>query len=223
MNVGAVERFYNRFAGVYDLVFDQVFREGRHEAMRALELGARARVLEVGVGTGLNLPLYPGGSRIVGLDLSLPMLEEAQGRIGDAPGPASVQLIQGDATRLCFDDATFDAVYAPYVVSVVPRPRALVQEMARVCRPGGRVVVVNHFGSRHPVGRWIERRLTPLTHHVGFRLDLPIESILGLPRLRVLEERRVNMLKLWRLIVFERLPDGAEQEAGAFAGAGATC
>jgi phosphatidylethanolamine/phosphatidyl-N-methylethanolamine N-methyltransferase len=194
------DRFYDRFAGAYDLFFDHVFREGRTEAIRAMRLSPGDRVLEVGVGTGLNLPLYPRSAHVVGIDLSGPMLREARDR-GVRPG---TELARMDATRLAFPDGCFDAVYAPYVVSVVPRPRALVAEMARVCRPGGVVVVVNHFGSRHPVGRWVERRLSPLTTHVGFRLDLPVDEILGLPQLKLENDRRVNMLNLWRLIMFRK-------------------
>ena len=116
-----------------------------------------------------------------------------------------------NAERLAFADDSFDAVYAPYVVSVVSSPRKLLMEMARVCRPGGRVVVVNHFGSDHKLGGWLERRLTPLTHHVGFRLDLPVDSILGIPQLEPVEKKKVNLLNLWTLIAFEKEP--AESDA----------
>ncbi|MDH3283520.1 MAG: methyltransferase domain-containing protein [Acidobacteriota bacterium] len=208
MNVGAVERFYDRFAGMYDLVFGQVFHDGRAKAVRAMGLPPGGSVLEIGVGTGLNVPLYPQHVRVVGIDLSAKMLQEARRRIGRHDALSEIQLARMDATRLGFPDDAFDAVYAPYVVSVVPSPRNVVAEMVRVCRPGGRVVILNHFESRHPVGRWLERRLTPLTHHVGFRLDLPVESVLGVPGLAKLEERRVNVLKLWRLLVFEKIGSG---------------
>ncbi len=194
------DRFYDRFAGAYDLFFDHVFREGRIESIRSMQLGPGDRVLEVGVGTGLNLPLYPGTVHVCGIDLSGPMLREARDR-GLRPG---TELARMDATRLAFPDDCFDAVYAPYVVSVVPRPRALVAEMARVCRPGGVVVVVNHFGGQNPVRRWVEKRLSPLTTHVGFRLDLAVDEILGLPQLRLENDRGVNLLNLWRLIVFRK-------------------
>lgn len=206
MNVRAIGKFYDRYASVYDLVFDEVFRPGRLEAIRAMSLGLGDRVLEVGIGTGLNLPLYPPGVRTVGIDLSGPMLREAKDRLLKNPAgrPSEVSLIRMDATHLAFPDNTFNHVYAPYVVSVVPHPRRVVAEMARVCKPGGTVIVLNHFGSRHPVGRWVEKRLSPLTHRVGFRLDLPVDDVLGLPELAVEEHRRVNMLKLWRLIVFRK-------------------
>lgn len=207
MNVRAIGNFYDRFASVYDLVFDEVFRPGRLEAIRAMTLTPGDRVLEVGIGTGLTLPLYPHGVCKVGIDLSAPMLREAQDRLLKNPhGRASeVSLVRMDATHLAFPDNTFHHVYAPYVVSVVPHPRRVVAEMARVCKPGGTVIVLNHFGSRHPVGRWVERRLSPLTHRVGFRLDLPVDDVLGIPDLAVEDHRRVNMLKLWRLIVFRKL------------------
>ncbi len=214
MNVTVIGRFYDRFAGVYDHLFDHVFREGRAEAIRALGLSPGSRVLEVGVGTGLTLPLYPSGTEVIGIDISQPMLREARERAGRENGNhRRVGLIRMDAARLAFPDDTFDGVYAPYVVSVVPYPRRVVEEMARVCRPGGRVVVVNHFGSRNRLGAFLEKRLTPLTHFVGFRLDLPVEAILGIPGLALEENRKVNVLKLWRLLVFRK-------EAAEGAGAG---
>jgi phosphatidylethanolamine/phosphatidyl-N-methylethanolamine N-methyltransferase len=218
MNTKAVSRFYNTCAGVYDLLFDQVFREGRRLAFEALDLRAGQRVLEVGVGTGLTLPMYPRGVRVVGIDLSAPMLREADGRRSGLEPDRPVGLVRMDATHIASPDGAFDAVFAPYVVSVVPEPRRVVAEMARVCRPGGRVVVLNHFACRHPVPHWFERRLSPLTHRVGFRLDLPIETILDIPTLHVESEARVNMLGMWRLVVFQRregLPRLAPEELRA--------
>lgn len=204
MNTKAVSRFYNCCAGVYDLLFDQVFREGRRLAFEALDLRPGQRVLEVGVGTGLTLPMYPRGVRVVGIDLSAPMLREAAGRRTLLGPDRPVGLVRMDATHVASPDGAFDAVFAPYVVSVVPEPRQVVAEMARVCKPGGRVVVLNHFACRHPVPRWFEKQLSPLTHRVGFRLDLPLETILDIPTLHVESEARVNMLGMWRLVVFRR-------------------
>ncbi len=204
MNVAAVEKFYNRFAGVYDMLFNQVFQPGRMESIRSMDFRSGDRVLEVGVGTGLNLPLYPEGVRVIGIDISNPMLTEANSRKGCCASPYAFGLGQMDATRLAFADDSFDFVYAPYVISVVPQPREVVAEMGRVCKPGGKVVIVNHFGSHNRLGNWLERVLTPITNYVGFRLDLPVESVLGLPHLATVVDRRVNLLKLWRLLVLEK-------------------
>lgn len=210
MSVDSIGAFYNRFAGAYDLVFDRVLRQGRIESIRAMGLTPGRRVLEVGVGTGLNLPLYPRSVHVTGINLSAPMLREALRRLTPR-NVRNVSLARMDATQLAFPDGVFDAVYAPYVVSVVRQPRRVVAEMARVCRPGGVVVVVNHFISRHPVGRWVEHQLTPLSHRVGFRLDLPVEDILGVPNLLVEEDRRVNLFGLWRLLVFRRVETVVEK------------
>lgn len=204
MDMIAVSRFYDRFAGIYDFFFDQVFQPGRVESIQSMDFRQGDQVLEVGVGTGLNLPLYPKGVRVVGIDLSGPMLRGARSRSTGSRAPASINLGQMDATRLAFPDNIFDYVYAPYVISVVPHPREVVAEMGRVCKPGGRIVVVNHFGSRNRLGSWLERKLTPVTQHMGFRLDLPVESVLGLPQLDAVDDRRVNLFKLWRLLVFEK-------------------
>jgi phosphatidylethanolamine/phosphatidyl-N-methylethanolamine N-methyltransferase len=109
-----------------------------------------------------------------------------------------------DARRLSFADASFDHVLAPYVISVVPEPDRVMAEIARVVRPGGTVMVVNHFGSRQMPLSWIERALTPLSQWIGFRLDLPIETVTAAPGLEVVRVDRVNLLGLWRLVELRR-------------------
>lgn len=199
----AIDRFYNRFARVYDLVFDKVMHPGRVAAVRTMGLAPGQRVLEVGVGTGLNLPLYPAGVRVVGVDVSGPMLAKAHRR-ARALGLEGIELHEMDACDLGFADESFDHVYAPYVVSVVPDLPAAMAEMKRVCRPGGSIVIVNHFHSRNPVGAWFEKTFTPLTHHVGFRMDLPVRAVLDEPELELRQNRRVNLFGMWRLIVLRK-------------------
>jgi len=203
MEAQRTERVYSRISGHYDLFFDRVFQPGREKAMRVLDLKAGERVLEVGVGTGLVLPLYPREVEVVGIDLSEKMLGEARERINRL-ALRHVSVLKMDAAHLQFPDGTFDAVFAPYVISVVANPRRVLAEMKRVTRPGGRIVIVNHFLSRNPVKASLEKALTPLTVHIGFRLDTPLESVLDDPELVLQAEQRVNLLRNWTLLRLDR-------------------
>ena len=198
-----VERVYGVLARVYDAFFDWALGPGRRHAVHRLDVQPGERVLEIGVGTGLSLPLYPADCEIVGIDISPPMLERARAR-ADALGLRHATLERMDARRLRFADGHFDKVLAPYVISVVPEPERVLAEMARVCRPGGTVIVVNHFKSTFAPLAACERLLTPLTVWIGFRLDLPVSVATRTPGLELVGEERVNLLHLWRLVAFRR-------------------
>jgi len=105
-----------------------------------------------------------------------------------------------DAANLKFADDSFDIVYAPYVISVVPDPVAVTREMRRVCRPGGRIVIVNHFRSDNPVMARIERMISPLTVHVGFKSDLDLPAFLAQAELKPQSIRKVNIPRIWSLV-----------------------
>ena len=135
MEAQRMERVYSRLSSHYDLLFDKVFQSGREQAIRAMELRPGERVLEVGVGTGLALPLYPRTVEVVGIDLSEGMLEEARDRINRL-GLRHVSVLRMDASALQFQEAAFDAVLAPYVISVVSDPRRVLAEMKRVSGQG---------------------------------------------------------------------------------------
>lgn len=198
------ERAYDTLARVYDAFFDWALAPGRQRAIARLNPVSGESILEVGVGTGLSLPSYPEGCRVTGIDISAPMLERARERLR-ASRRDDVRLHIMDAHDLQFGDASFDAVFVPYVVSVVPDPRRVMIEVARVLRPGGRAVVVNHFRSDHPLLRTAERLATPASWWLGFRLDLPIEAVTGVPGLDCVHRERVNLLGLWRVLEFRRL------------------
>jgi len=198
-----VEKVYSVLARIYDDSFDWALGPGRRWAVQRLPINPGQRVLEVGVGTGLSLPHYPAESKVTGIDISEKMLERGRGRL-DELGRENVDLRLMDARELRFGDETFDHVLAPYVISVVPEPARVMQEIRRVCKPGGWVVVVNHFlHSRRPIGL-VERALTPATRWIGFRMDLPLEVVTETPGLEVVEVRGVNLLTLWRAVVLRR-------------------
>ncbi|HVJ24137.1 MAG TPA: methyltransferase domain-containing protein, partial [Burkholderiales bacterium] len=139
MQIEAVKAAYRRYARIYDVVFGAVLQPGRNAVLQALKLKPGDRVLEVGVGTGLSLSLYPRDVRITGIDVSREMLERAQARVARA-GLGNVDaLLEMDAEQMAFPDASFDKVVAMYVVSVVARPARLLEELHRVCRPDGEI------------------------------------------------------------------------------------
>ena len=198
-----VERVYGVLARVYDGFFDWALGPGRRYAVAQLQPRAGERVLEVGVGTGLSLPLYPIGCEVVGIDISEPMLDRARARLEDLDH-THVLLSRMDARSITYADGHFDKVLAPYVISVVPDPEKVMAEVARVCRPGGTVIVVNHFQSPIlPLGA-LEHLLTPMSTWIGFRMDLPIATVTRTPGLTLVRKRRVNLFGLWHLLEFRR-------------------
>ena len=194
-----VERLYSRFASVYNGIFGPILHAGRTAAMRALPLKPGDEILEVGIGTGLTATLYPADCRVVGIDLSAPMLREAARHV-ESHGRENVCLWQMDASSLGFPDESFDVVYAAYVVSVVPDPVAVLKEMRRVCRTGGHIVLLNHFLSTSPVMAAVERWISPLTARAGFRADLDLAVLLAHAGLEPVSVTKVNTPKIWSLV-----------------------
>jgi phosphatidylethanolamine/phosphatidyl-N-methylethanolamine N-methyltransferase len=190
---------YEKLASVYDWVFGPTLHAGRLQAMQRMAIAPNDRILEVGVGTGINLGLYPKDCHVTGIDLSDGMLEKAHERVAEKHMP-NVRLIQMDATRLTFEDDSFDIVYAPYLISVVPDPVAVAREMRRVCRPGGRIIILNHFRSANPVMSWAERLISPLTIHIGFKSDLDLPGFLAQADLHPVSIEKVNIPRIWSLV-----------------------
>jgi len=204
LSVAAVEndfvaRVYENIAWAYDLVFGPSLHPGRVQAIQRMGIASGDRVLEVGVGTGINASLYPRDCSVTGIDLSAPMLEKARERIV-RKGISNVRLLEMDAADLKFADNSFDIVYAPYLISVVPDPVAVVREMQRVCRPGGRIILLNHFRSANPALAWIERGICPFTVHIGFKSDLDLPAFLAQAELKPVSIEKVNVPRIWSLV-----------------------
>jgi phosphatidylethanolamine/phosphatidyl-N-methylethanolamine N-methyltransferase len=203
-----VERAYARWAPIYDLVFGAVFARGRSAAIVAAErIGGR--ILEVGVGTGLSLPFYASGNRLVGVDLSEPMLRKAQARVAEnGLGNVDVLAVM-DATRLALADRSFDVVVAQYVITAVPNPEATLDEFARVIRPGGEIILVNHIGAESGVRALFEHAFAPLARRLGWRPEFRFGTLADWAKrhggVRVVEHRPMPPLGHFSLIRFERL------------------
>jgi phosphatidylethanolamine/phosphatidyl-N-methylethanolamine N-methyltransferase len=194
-----VKRAYKFYAPAYDFVFDWIFHPGREQAMRLLDIKRNDHVLEVGIGTGLNLPLYPTHCHITGIDLSEEMLEKAQDKIIEL-GLISVTLKVMDATVMDFGDSEFDSAVATYTISAVPDPVGVLREMRRVVKPGGSIVLLNHFRSeRRVVGR-LEDLVSPVCTRLGWKSNLPFEPLLKQVGLIPDISTKVNLFNGWRLI-----------------------
>jgi len=172
LDQGTIEKAYARWAPVYDLVFGAVFDKGRQAAIAAAErIGGR--ILEVGVGTGISLPDYASTNRLTGVDISVPMLKKARERVA-VRGLANVEaLAVMDAAQMALPDASFDVVVAQYVITAVPHPEATLDEFARVLRPGGEIVLVNHIGAETGFRRAFEQGFAPVARQLGWRPEFP--------------------------------------------------
>ena len=193
MQIVAVKAAYRRYARIYDTVFGPVLQPGRRALLEALKLRPGDRVLEVGVGTGLSLPLYPAGVRITGIDVSREMLEKARERVARRRLENVEALLEMDAEQMTLPDASFDKVVAMYVVSVVARPARLLEELHRVCRADGEIFIVNHFRSENRFIGAVEKALAGFSPQLGFRPDFDLREVL--PDYHSGDVSRVNLFQ----------------------------
>jgi phosphatidylethanolamine/phosphatidyl-N-methylethanolamine N-methyltransferase len=208
MQTAGVATAYDRWAPIYDLVFGNVFATGRREAIEAAERAGR-RILEVGVGTGISLPLYHPDSELHGVDISDAMLDKAKERV-ERLGLTNVREVKRmDAEALRYRDDAFDVVVAQYVVTAVPDPEKALDEFVRVVRPGGEIVITTRVGAGRGFRGGIEKALMPVTSRLGFRTDFPWsryeEWAARTPRVSLIEQRPLPPLGHFSLVRYRKL------------------
>ncbi len=179
LDADAVRDAYRRWAGVYDTAFGAVSALARRRAVGLANGLPGARVLEVGVGTGLALPRYLPEKRITGIDLSADMLARARKRVARLDLRNVESLREMDAEATDFADASFDIAVAMFVASVVPNPSLLLAEMRRVVRPGGTILFVGHFAAKAGPRWWVERAMAPASRALGWHPDFSMDELLG--------------------------------------------
>ncbi len=205
---------YGRWAPVYDVVFGPVFRHGRRAAVAAAErIGGR--ILEVGVGTGLSLTDYSKANRIVGIDISRPMLAKARQRV-EKRGLDHVEAITVmDAEHLDFAEASFDTVVAQYVVTAIPHPEKALDEFVRVVRPGGEIILTSRIGAETGVRGNVEKMLMPMASRLGWRTEFPWARYERWaersPAVRLIDKHPLPPFGHFFLIRYARLPDAETQ------------
>jgi phosphatidylethanolamine/phosphatidyl-N-methylethanolamine N-methyltransferase len=194
-----VKRAYKFYAPAYDFIFDWIFNPGREAAIQLLGIRRGQQVLEVGIGTGLNLPLYPSDCRIVGIDLSEEMLKKAQEKVVEL-SLDNVTLKAMDATVMDFGDDEFDSAVATYTISAAPDPVGVLREMRRVVKPGGNIVFLNHFRSQGLLAGRFEDLVAPVCTRLGWKSNLHLEPLLKQVALTTDVSAKVNLFNGWRLI-----------------------
>jgi phosphatidylethanolamine/phosphatidyl-N-methylethanolamine N-methyltransferase len=207
---------YSEFSHLYDAFFGRVFYPRIAKVVKSLAIEPGARVLEIGVGTGLSLDAYPRHSHVTGIDLAPDMLEKAQERI-DRHGLRHVTVEQGDALALRFPDDSFDYVMAFHVVSVVPDARLLMAEAQRVCRPGGQIVIINHFRSERPTVARIQHSIDPMTRRLGWTTSLYLRDLIDRRTLHVERQWKTSPRSLFTIVIARnaKRPGAAAVAAGA--------
>lgn len=197
-------RLYRQLSPAYEMVFPLLLRKRIWESVRGLDLESGSRILEVGVGTGISLGAYPRDTQVTGIDLSEEMLAVAQRKIQEQSWD-HISLMPMNAQQLKFDDATFDCVTAFHVVSVVSEPQRMMREIVRVVRPGGKVLIINHFRSER---RWIANvvdRADPVTRHLGWRTDLQWDAIVDSLPLKIEKRYKTSPLSLFTVLEATRI------------------
>lgn len=203
MEIRAIEKSYARWAPVYDNTFGAVTQRGRRRAVSYVNAKGGS-ALEVGVGTGLALPFYGREVEVTGVDYSEDMLDKARDKVRLLGLTQVKALQQMDARELAFPQESFDTVVAMHIMSVVPEPEKVLAEMARVCKPGGTVVITNHFARESGVLARLERLMAPLSNLIGWHSDFPLATVLGEPSLTLVERRAFPPLRMMTFLAFRK-------------------
>ncbi len=201
-------RLYSHLVPAYQAVWPAIARKRIRQAVDSLKIRAGDRLLEVGVGTGLALETYPHHAEVVGVDLSEAMLAEAEQLIKDRQWD-HVRVMPMNAESLEFEDSSFDVVTSFHTISVVSDPAAMMSEMVRVCRPGGSILMINHFRSDNPLVAKVVDSANPFTRRLGWRTDLELDEILREQPLRLDHRYKLNPLSLFTVMKATCKPDEA--------------
>ena len=203
MDLNAVKSSYARWAPIYDRTFGAATTVGRRSAVDYINAQDGTEVLEVGIGTGLALPHYRKNLRVTGVDFSDDMLAKARTKVQNLGLDHVKSLQQMDARTLDFPDNHFDTVAAMHIVSVVPEPERVMGEMARVCKPGGKIVITNHFAREAGVLAGLEKLLAPFANLLGWHSDFEISTVLGQLELTVVEKKQLPPMGMMTFLVLQ--------------------
>ncbi len=199
MQVSDIKKVYGRYSGIYDTIFSRWFYPRQRHVIGDLNLGPGQRVLDVGVGTGISLPIYPRHVQVTGVDLSRAMLQEARKKVREQQLD-HVDLLEMDAGYLAFPDDAFDVVITAFVISVVPAPIRFLNEIRRVSKAEARIVLINHFQSANKLMARLETWASPLCAKIGWHSDLALDDLVQQAHLQVERLYSLSKIDLWKVV-----------------------
>ena len=199
LELDSIKRIYAGYSHVYDALFKRFFYPRIKHAINYMDIKPGERVLDVGVGTGLSLGEYPRGCRVVAVDLSFEMLKKAKEKVGKNR-LGHIKVLNMDAMNIAFRDDSFDKVFISHVVTVVPDPYRLMNEVRRVCKKGGQVVIVNHFKSSNKIVELVEKLINPVCKKIGWRSDLCLNEFIKRSGLNVRQKYMLKKLDFWHIL-----------------------
>jgi len=194
-----IKKVYSLYAWIYDAFFGKIFEHGRYVAFDMMNVKPNETILEVGVGTGLSLSLYPKEAHVMGIDISQEMLDKAENK-KRYYGLSNVSLYNMDASSTTFADNTFDKVIASHVITVVPDPLRTINEIKRVCKKDGEIFILNYTGCNNKVISRFEEFISPVRDKLGLGKHFDLDELLRNANLSIASERRVNFFDMCRLV-----------------------
>jgi len=199
LEIESIKKVYAAYSNVYDVLFKRFFYPRIRNAITTMDIRPGELVLDVGVGTGLSFSVFPKDCKVVGIDLSREMLKKAKKKI-DENRLENINVLSMDAMSIGFADNTFDKVFLSHVVTVVPDPYRMMQEVKRVCKKDGVVVVVNHFKSKNPLIELCEKWMNPLCKKIGWRSDLSLNEFVRNAGLKVTRQYMLKKIDFWHIV-----------------------
>jgi phosphatidylethanolamine/phosphatidyl-N-methylethanolamine N-methyltransferase len=192
-------KIYSLYSHFYDSFFGRIFHQGLRIANKLLDVQPGEKILEVGIGTGMSLPLYPEYAEVVGIDISRDMIKQAEEK-KQCLGFSNVRLCITDASMMSFKDGCFDKAIAAHSITVIPEPVKTLKEMKRVCKNNAEFFFLYYAGSNNKLIAMFEKAISPIRNKLGLGKAIDLEELLDSASFEIVFKDRINIFRLCQII-----------------------